>query len=133
MKMGKFKIIKIKPIASDGRGYIADILNDESIKHVGIITCKAGSVRGKHYHKKQKQYTFVIKGKLKLVVKDLKAKTSKPKESIIKEMDIAEIPPYFYHSMEALDDSTILTLSSKSRSGNKFEDDTFRIKINSNN
>lgn len=130
--MGKFKIIKINPVASDARGYIADILNDKSIKHVGIITCKAGSMRGGHYHKKQKQYTFVVKGKLRLTVKDLKAKNSKPQESIIKEMDIAEIPPYFYHSMEALEDSTILTLSSKSRSGNKFEDDTFRIKLSSN-
>lgn len=127
--MEKFQIKKMKPVSSDARGYIADILNDKSIRHIGLITCKLGSIRGKHYHKKQSQYTFIISGKIRLIVKDLKAKNSKIKELILNEMDLVLIPPFFYHSMEALQDSKILTLSSSSRSGNKFEDDTFRIKL----
>ena len=127
--MKKLRVGKAKIVHEDSRGYIADILNDKLIRHIGIITCRKGSVRGQHYHKSQKQYTFVVSGKIKVVIRNLKNKKQKNEQFVLGAMDIIAIPAMHYHLIEALEDSTILTLSTKSRSGNKFEDDTFRLKL----
>ena len=39
------KIDKIKPVFSDDRGDIYDILTDESIQHVGLFTIAKNAVR----------------------------------------------------------------------------------------
>ena len=43
---------KIDTSFHDDRGEIVDILVNERIEFVTMITSKAGSVRGNHYHKK---------------------------------------------------------------------------------
>ncbi|MBI2653360.1 WxcM-like domain-containing protein [Candidatus Woesearchaeota archaeon] len=126
--MEKFEIVKIKPVSEDARGMIAEILNNEPILHVGIITVKSNSIRGNHYHKNQTQYTFIIDGKFKLLIKNLKDNNAKTEQYEVDNFDLIKIPTYFYHSFEALKDSTILTLSTKSREGDNYELDTFRVK-----
>ncbi len=63
------EIKKLKPVFIDERGSIWDLLTDEDIHHIGFFISKKGSNRGKHYHKEQKQYTLVTKGKMKIIVK----------------------------------------------------------------
>ena len=43
----------IEPVHEDERGIIMDILEDETILHIGLITSKKGCIRGNHYHNKQ--------------------------------------------------------------------------------
>ena len=62
------EIRKISPAFEDDRGSIWDFLTDETIHHVGFLITKKNSIRGKHFHKEQKQYTLVTKGKMKIVV-----------------------------------------------------------------
>ena len=126
------EIEKIKPVFVDERGSIWDFLTDETIQHVGFLVTRKGAVRGKHFHKEQKQYTLVTKGKMKITVKDLKNKDSSIREFELGVHDMIMFPPYHYHSIEALEDSECLVFTSKSRKGAGYEDDTYRIEdINS--
>ena len=121
------KIKNIKPVFEDERGSIWDFLTDKEINHIGYLITKKGSVRGKHYHIKQEQFTLVLKGKIRLTSRNLLEKNS-PKEVVeLKDMDIVFHPPYHYHAIEALENSKCLIFTSKGRSGSSYEDDTFRV------
>jgi dTDP-4-dehydrorhamnose 3,5-epimerase len=119
--------IKIKPAFVDGRGSIWDLLTNEQIDHVGMLISKKGSIRGKHYHKEQKQYTLVLNGKIRIVTKDMSKKDSKIEHLDLNEMEMVLFPSFCYHSLEALEDSKCLIFTSKSRDMNAYEEDTIRI------
>ncbi|CAD6516624.1 putative Cupin 2 conserved barrel domain protein [metagenome] len=124
---------KIKPAFEDERGSIWDYLTDEDIHHIGFLKSKKDAVRGKHYHKEQKQYTLVTKGKIRVIGKNLLENNSQIEIKELCEMEMVFFPPNYYHSIEALEDDTeCLVFTSKSRKGSGYEEDTFRIKdINS--
>ena len=65
------EITKIKPAFEDDRGSIWDFLTDDTVHHVGFLISKKSAIRGKHFHKEQKQYTLVLNGKIKVTVKNL--------------------------------------------------------------
>lgn len=121
------EIIKIEPAFVDERGSIWDLLMNEQIDHVGMLISKKGSIRGKHYHKKQKQYTLVLNGKIRIVTKDISKGDSKIERLDLNEMEMVLFPPFCYHSLEALEDSKCLIFTSKSREGNSYEEDTIRV------
>lgn len=121
------KIIKIKPAFVDKRGSIWDFLTDDEIHHVGFLISKKNSIRGKHYHKEQKQYTLILKGKVKIITKNLLEKNSKIEEFLLNEYEMVLFPPFYYHSIESLEDSKCLILTSKSRKGYDYENDTIRV------
>lgn len=117
----------IKPAFEDERGSIWDFLTDENIQHVGYLKTTKGSIRGKHFHKKQNQYTMVFHGKIKLVTKNLLEENTQKEEAILNKMDIVYHPAFHYHSIEALEDSECLIFTSKGRNSSSYEDDTFRV------
>lgn len=122
----------IKPVFLDERGSIWDYLTGETIHHIGFLISKKNAIRGKHYHKEQKQYTLVTKGKMRIIVKNLKNDDSEIEEFELGANDMIMFPAYCYHSIEALEDSECLVFTSKSRKGDNYEEDTFRIEdINS--
>lgn len=120
-------ITKIKPAFEDERGEIYDLLTNESVNHIGLLKSKKKSIRGKHFHKEQKQYTLVLKGKVKVVTKNLLDKNSEIIVTELNEMDIVLFPPFCYHSLEAIEDYECLIFTSKSREGTGYEEDTFRV------
>ena len=99
------EIIKIEPAFVDGRGSIWDLLMNEQIDHIGMLISKKGSIRGKHYHKKQKQYTLVLNGKIRIITKDISKGDSKIERLDLNEMEMVLFPSFCYHSLEALEDS----------------------------
>lgn len=121
------EIMKIEPAFVDDRGSIWDLITNEKIDHAGMLVSKKGSIRGKHYHKEQKQYTLVLNGRIKIVTKDMSKKNSKIEKFELKEMEMVLFPPFYYHSLEAMEDSRCLIFTSKSRAGTGYEDDTYRI------
>lgn len=128
MNMEKVKIEKIKPIFVDDRGTISDILEKE-VKHIGIIFSNPGSVRGNHYHKKSTQYMYVIKGRMEMRTKDMRTENSEVETKTIEEGDIITIPAMIAHSFKAFEETYFLDITTESRSGNKYEEDTFRIQF----
>jgi dTDP-4-dehydrorhamnose 3,5-epimerase-like enzyme len=121
------EIQKIKPVFTDERGSIWDFLTGEIIHHVGFLTTKKDAIRGKHFHKEQKQYTLITKGKMEIVVKELKNRDSKIQKFELKTNDMIIFPAYCYHSIQALEDSECLVFTSKSRKDDGYEEDTYRI------
>ena len=64
--------IKLKPAFVDERCSIRYIVSDETIHHSGYLISKKNSVRGKHFHKEQKQYTILYHGKKRIILKNEK-------------------------------------------------------------
>ena len=121
------EIIKIKPAFTDERGNIWDFLTDQEINHIGFLESKANSVRGKHYHKEQKQYTLVLNGRVKITGKNLLDNNSDIEEVELGKMEMVVFPPYYYHAIKTLEDSECLVFTSKSRKDSRYEEDTVRI------
>ncbi|MEK7629885.1 MAG: WxcM-like domain-containing protein [Patescibacteria group bacterium] len=114
-----------KPINfEDSRGSIRDIIVGQDVDSVTIITCKKGSVRGNHFHKKSSQYTYIVKGSFTYASK----KDNNPVETIeVKEGDLTLSIPNEQHAFKALEDSVLLQLSKGPRQGENYENDTFRL------
>ena len=119
--------IKLKPAFVDERGSILDIVSDDTIHHAGYLTCKKKSVRGKHFHKEQKQYTILLHGKIRILLKNLVDQDAKLEVIGLNEMEMILVPPFYYHSIEAIQDSECLILTSRSRANMGYENDTIRV------
>lgn len=119
------KIVRKNCVFEDKRGKIIDILENEIIEYVTLISSKKGTIRGNHYHKESVQYTFVLKGSLKLLTQ---TSGEKIEMRVIKPGDLVFTPPMEKHALIALEDSEILVLTRGPRGGENYEKDTFRLK-----
>ena len=120
---------KIKPAFEDERGAIFDLVDKEKIYHIGLLTSKKDSVRGNHYHKKAKQITYVLSGKIELTTKGAEQKNAESYTIIMEAGDIVTIPPMVSHSIKALEETTLLIFTDKQRSDGGYENDTYRVEM----
>lgn len=118
------KIVNKKASFEDARGQITDILENEIIENVTIISSKRGAIRGNHYHKKTVQYGFVLKGSLKLLTQ---MPGKKIETVLIGPGDLVFTPPMERHALVALEDSELLVLTRGPRGGENYEKDTYRL------
>ena len=120
-------VTKIKPEFTDERGYISRIVDQEKIKIRSVleITGRPGSVRGNHYHKKSTQYSYVLGGKIELTIKKINEK--KIRKIILKEGDLTTIPRNMIHTYRALENSSMLDLTTYARGIKGYETDTVRV------
>ncbi len=116
---------KIDPVHRDDRGIIVDLLN-ESIEHVGIITSKKGAVRGNHYHKTSKQYTYIFSGSFEVLLRPFDNLEQK-ETLILKTGDLIEITPGIVHTFTAIEDSTLIEMDTLSRALEGYEKDVVRL------
>lgn len=126
--MEKLKIEKLPATFTDQRGVITDILS-VPLKHVCLITSKKGSVRASHYHKEQTQYTYVLDGKIELTTMDMREKNPKPATTIVAAGQLVSIPPMMVHKYVALEDYTIIALTTEHRIEGGYEADTIRVEV----
>lgn len=126
--MKKVMIKRIKPAFEDNRGKILDLLDDELIMHIGLITSEPGAIRGNHYHEITKQFNYIIKGKAKLIIKYLDKKIGDTEESFdIEKGDFISIPPGVIHTIVATEYLEFLDLNTLSRSNDGYEKDVIRV------
>ena len=119
------QIKKIKVSFQDERGKIIDIIQKERLEYVTLISSKKGTIRGNHYHKKSVQYSFLLKGKMKLFTRIPEGKI---KTAILKAGDLVYNPAWEQHALVALQDSEFLVFTRGPRGGQDYEKDTFRLK-----
>ncbi len=118
--------VDLKIAHKDERGEIIDLIVNENINAVTLVTCKKGAVRGNHYHKKTTQWEYLISGKIKLVSqRDNEEKV----ETIVEEGELVITPPNEKHAIVALEDSELMVFTSGPRSGEGYETDTFRLEV----
>lgn len=118
------RILHMEKVFEDERGDITDILEREFIDSVTLISSKKGAVRGNHYHKESIQYTFVLRGCLKLFTQSLGWEVE---TAILKPGDLVYTPALERHALVALEDAEFLALTRGTRGGSAYEQDTYRL------
>lgn len=126
------KVTHIKPEFADDRGYISRLVDDngKNFKTVLYITSKKGTERGNHYHKSDYHYVYCLSGKFKYSEQDMHNINSPVESVILKPGDLVLSNPMVAHSMEFLEDTVFLAITTETRTQDKYEQDTVRIKLN---
>lgn len=125
--MVSVEIRRLKPAHEDQRGSIIDLLNThDPLEHIGMITFTKNAVRANHYHKQSIQYDYVVSGRLQLATKGINEPMDKVQLHILEPGDLAIIPTNTVHAYKALESAVIIDMTTRSREGGGYENDTFR-------
>jgi dTDP-4-dehydrorhamnose 3,5-epimerase len=123
------KLLKIN--FKDRRGKIIDIFVKQPKEHCSLVTFNKFSVRGNHFHKKTTQYSYIMNGSFIMIT----AKVNKQgkiigpiKKSFLNSGHLVTHKPFYAHAFKALEKSSLLAFANGARGGNKYEEDTFRLK-----
>jgi len=108
----------------DERGDIIDLLSNEDINAVTLITFAKDAVRANHYHNATTQWNYVMSGKIKIAGQ---MPNQEIEEIVMNAGDFVETVPTEHHALKALEDSTLLVLTKGPRGGKEYESDTFRL------
>ena len=73
----------------------------EGARYIAYIELRAGATRGNHYHKIKKEWTYVISGKLLLLLED--TMTHEKASVSMQAGDLAFIPPGVAHALRTLE------------------------------
>jgi quercetin dioxygenase-like cupin family protein len=117
-------IIKTAVNFKDDRGEITDLIEDQNINAITLITFTKDSVRANHYHKQTTQWNYLLKGKIKLVVQ---IGDGEIEEHILEPGDLVSTAPMEKHALAAIEDSELLVFTAGPRGGKEYESDTFRL------
>lgn len=109
---------------SDDRGDIVDLLENENINAVTIVTFRKGAIRGNHYHKQTTQWNYVMSGRIKLVSQVPGAAAV---ETILGPGEFSVSLPNVRHALVGLEDSSVMVFTKGPRGGKEYESDTFRL------
>jgi quercetin dioxygenase-like cupin family protein len=118
------KKIILKPAHTDERGVITDLLQDETINAVTLISFERGAVRANHYHKETYQWNYVLSGSIKIITQ---MPNQEKNEIIMNRGDFVLTVPNESHALTAIESSELLVLTKGPRSGDNYENDTFRL------
>jgi len=109
---------------SDERGKIIDLIENDAINAITVVTFRKGAVRGNHYHKQTTQWNYLMRGKIKLV-------TQVPGEEVVETImepgDLTVTYPNDRHAATALEESEAMIFTKGPRGGKEYESDTFRL------
>lgn len=118
------EIKRVNPSFQDERGIIQDILINEPIEHITVITSKKDVTRGNHFHKKTIQWVYVQSGKLNSL-------TQKENENVVSCIlepgDLLKTEALEKHSLKMLEESIFYVFTKGPRGGENYENDTYRL------
>lgn len=110
----------------DARGDIIDLLENENINAVTIVTFTKGAIRGNHFHKHTTQWNYVMEGRIRLVSQlpgDAK------REVVMGPGDFVATGPDERHALQGLEESRVMVFTKGPRGGKEYETDTYRLDI----
>ena len=112
----------------DARGVIQDLLVT-SLDGVTEIRTFKDAIRGNHYHKATTQWTYVVSGRLLIITQRLMDDGTRltREQCVYGPGEVACEGPGVIHAWQALEDTTVLVFSRGPRTGEAYEDDTFRL------
>jgi len=116
--------IEISVAFEDARGKIIDLIENENINAVTVITFRKGAARGNHYHKKTTQWNYLLSGKIKLVTQIPGKNVA---ETFMAPGDITMTVPNERHALFASEDAELMVFTKGPRGGKEYENDTFRL------
>ncbi len=119
------KKFKNKISFKDKRGIISDLIENENINAVTLITIKKNSIRGNHFHKRTWQWNYVIQGKMQLITQKGNGKKI---STTLNQGDLALVGPYEKHALVGKNFCKCIVFTKGPRGGKEYETDTFRLK-----
>ncbi len=110
----------------DNRGEIIDLLENENINAITVVTFKQGAVRGNHYHKHTIQWNYVMSGKIRLLSQTPGAPIE---ETIMVPGDFVATTENVRHALIGVEDSSVMVFTKGPRGGKEYESDTYRLEV----
>ncbi len=96
----------------DDRGAICGIVQQGTWQEMNYVTTKANVIRGNHYHKQTFELIFIVKGAVKLTVRNItRDESNKIFHFVAGDAFILE--PSENHTIETLEDSAWINLLSR--------------------
>lgn len=127
MKGVKFKELIVH---KDARGWLAEIFRPEDVENtikgqVTITTAFPGIIKANHYHKRKNEWYCILKGKMKLVLKDMN--NGNQEEVVLSEdkLQILKIEPNIAHGFKNIGNDMLLLLMYIDEPFDSKEPDTF--------
>jgi dTDP-4-dehydrorhamnose 3,5-epimerase-like enzyme len=118
---------KLRVNFKDKRGSIMDILVGVPFEHCVIIYCNKGAVRGNHFHKYSAQSDFILFGKMQVFSR--KPGSKKIEKFVVSQNDLTYWGKGEAHEFITLEKCAFLSFINGPRGGDKYETDTFHLKI----
>jgi len=116
--------LKTAPAFTDHRGEISDLLENENINAVTIVTFTQGAARGNHYHKQTTQWNYLMSGRIRFVSQ---VPGEPVVETVLQPGDFVVTAPNVSHALIALEESSLMVFTKGPRGGKEYESDTFRL------
>ena len=116
----------------DKRGWLIENENpvlSQNIKHFFLSFSLPGAVRGQHYHQNKREWFLVLKGKAKIVFKDIKSGELIEKLVSGKKPEIIEVPPKMAHAIQNIGKEEMYLIAFVSESLNRRHPDTFAYRV----
>ena len=89
------------------KGEFAQLIYDDTIKHLAIFSTKVGESRGGHAHMKRDETFYIFSGTVEIILQDGDEYTS----YICGQGDMVYIKPGIYHTVHAITDTVIVEFS----------------------
>ena len=128
----KYKIKELE-IHSDNRGWLVELLKanqlEKPVKQIHVASIKPGCVRGNHYHSKRIEWFFIVAGKAKLSLQDIKNKEKISFKLSPKKPKVITIFPNISHAVKNIGKEVVYLLSAQSDIYNPKKPDAFRWEI----
>lgn len=128
--------MKIKTILlskkKDLRGWLIeneDPLIRDSMKHFLVSISKLGTIRGQHYHKKKVEWFLVVKGKARIVLKDIQSGETEEIHVSEKKPEMVEMAPMIAHAIENIGRKEMILVAIVSVPFDRKNPDTYSYKV----
>ncbi len=118
------ELIPLKPAHVDTRGSIIDLIADDAINAVTLITFTKGAVRANHYHEHTVQWNYVISGQILMVTQ---MPGGERQERLLQAGDYVVSRENERHALKGMTEAEVLIITKGPRAGDKYENDTFRL------
>jgi quercetin dioxygenase-like cupin family protein len=118
------KLISLTSAHTDNRGSITDLISDDEINAVTLITFTKGAVRANHFHKKTVQWNYVLEGEV-LIATQIPGQEKV--EHVMRPGDFVVTRENELHALKGLTEAKVLILTKGPRAGSQYENDTFRL------
>lgn len=118
---------KVEPSFTDARGVITNVL-DEPLNSVVHITSATGAIRGNHFHREETHWSYIVTGSMEYLELPA-AQAGEPERTIVKAGEMVFSPAGHPHAMRFLEPSTFLALTSRRRTGGRYDEDTVTHRI----
>lgn len=99
------EIVKLTPTFADSRGILQE-LDFREYEQLNILTSYQSVNRGRHFHKKLKEYFIVLNGSAELHLRD--TNTGEEQRVLVTTGDSFVIPTLIWHSLDFNEDTVML-------------------------